>query len=251
MWIIATDGTAPDFSESPVNIIISQTEYAGSPVKSFTGNLTRAVTAAAENGMDAVLIMEDDDWYAPTYVEKMEETLRLAEVIGNKPTASMNVVSGSVKNTKHGYIVLAQLGFARSQFALFKAAVEECRAKNENGVDKAFFALTRKQNVRCETLLEPHLYVGLKGIYDIESKTPQGFTEQHRRHKKYFKGHFLRLLYLFNKTKKREHEQMVYEKLCREMGEKDAAVYRKIIGGAKQTEWEDSIQITTNKMTSA
>ena len=250
MWIIATDGDAPDFSESPVNILISQAEYAGSPVKSFTGNLIRAVTAAAENGMDAVLIMEDDDWYAPTYVEKMEETLAQAEVIGNKPTASMNVVSGSVKNTKHGYIVLAQLGFARSQFALFKAAVEECRAKNENGVDKAFFALMRKQNVRCETLLEPHLYVGLKGIYDMKSRTPQGFTEQHRRHKKYFKGQFLQLLYILNKAKKREHEQMVYEKLCHEMGKKDAAVYRKIIEGAKQTEWEEDVSKTLTKRTS-
>jgi hypothetical protein len=87
----------------------------------------------------------------------------------------------------------------------------------------------------------------LKGIYDIESRTPQGFTEQHRRHKKYFKGHFLRLLYILNKTKKREHEQMVYEKLCHEMGEKDAAVYRKIIEGAKQTEWEEDISKSHKK----
>jgi len=238
MWIIATDGDAPDFSESPVNILISQAEYAGSPVKSFTGNLMRAVTAAEANGADAVLIMEDDDWYAPDYVAKMEETLAQAEVIGNKPTASMNIVSGSVKNVQHDYIVLAQLGFARNQFDLFKTAAAECRSKNENKVDKTFFALAQEQNVCCGTLLEPHLYVGLKGIYDMGSKTPQGFTEQHRRHKKYFKGHFLRLLYVFNKNKKSSHEQIVYKKLCHQIGEKDAAVYRKIVEGAKQDDWE-------------
>jgi hypothetical protein len=241
MWIIATDGAAPDFSESSVNVIISQAEYGGSPVKSFTGNLTRAVTTAQENGADAVLIMEDDDWYAPNYVAKMEETLEHADVVGNKPTASMNIVSGSAKNAEHDYIVLAQLGFARSQFDLFKTAVEECRSKNENMVDKAFFALAQEQNVHCGTLLEPHLYVGLKGIYDMESKTTQGFTEQHRRHKKYFKGELLRLLYMFSKNKKRDHEQSVYQKLCHEIGEKDASVYRKIIEGAKQTEWESVV----------
>src|SRR5690606_31039705 len=108
-------------------------------------------------------------------------------VVGNKPTKSMNIVSGSMKNAQHGYIVLAQLGFKRSQNNLFRASVKQCLNDNHAGVDKTFFAFVKSNDVSCATVQSSSLYLGLKGIYDLTSRQAQGLTEQHRRHKKYLK----------------------------------------------------------------
>lgn len=238
LWIIATDGKVPELPREPIEILVTQTEYAGSPTNSFTGNLRRAINLAEENGADAVLIMEDDDWYAPEYVEKMEEAFRRGDIIGNKPTKTMNIVSGIIKDHQHdGLIVFAQLGFTRSQNDLFRASVAQCLKEKIASVDRRFYKLATEKGIRPEILQTPQLYFGLKGIYDIGPKQSQGFTEQHRRHKKYFKGHFRRFLYLFSKSKKNHQEQTVYEKLCHAIGENDAARYLEIITGAKQNEW--------------
>lgn len=232
-WIIATDGELPKFPESSVEVIFSKADYAGSPVASFTKNLLRGINLAEEKGADMVLIMEDDDWYSSDYVEKMEEACRFADVVGNQPTKSINIVSGSMKYAQHGYIVLAQLGFKRSANDLFRKSTRQCLNDNNAGVDKTFFALVKLNDISCAMLQSPSLYFGLKGIYDLASRQSQGLTEQHRRHKKYLKGHLLRIVYLFSKIRKDQDEQNVYDKLRGEIGDDDAASYRDIILGGK------------------
>jgi len=236
LWIIATDGEKPNLPDKPVETIISLADYAGTPVKSFTGNLMRGINVAEENGADAVLIMEDDDWYASEYVEQMEELFSTADVIGNKPTKSINIVNGAMKEAQHGYFVLAQLGFTRSKNDLFRASVEQCIKDNTCGVDKKVSISAKENGARCGALQTPKIYLGMKGIYDIGSGQAQGLTEQHRRYKKYFKGYIRQLLFL-NKSKKDQQEQNVYGKLCQAIGEDDAAAYWNIISGAKQNQW--------------
>lgn len=72
-WIVAEDGMKSDVS--PDHHIVS--EYAGSALESFRFNLIRGLEQAAQVDNEFFVIMEDDVWYSPkfleTYINKMVE----------------------------------------------------------------------------------------------------------------------------------------------------------------------------------
>jgi len=84
-WIVVDGG------ESAVNCTMGQeyirNPFSGSSIQNFTSNLREGVKRARA---DKILIIEDDDWYSPNYVEVMVEALD-TDLVGQIPPRYYNI----------------------------------------------------------------------------------------------------------------------------------------------------------------
>jgi predicted O-methyltransferase YrrM len=86
-WIVLDD------DENPTVCTMGQ-EYHHWPECRGRGSLTRKITKAVNEKLikgDAVVILENDDYYAPTYLEMVEKWLETADIVGEGDALYYNV----------------------------------------------------------------------------------------------------------------------------------------------------------------
>jgi hypothetical protein len=106
-------------------------EYFYWPEYRGKGSLARKITRAVKDGLikgDAVVIIEDDDAYAPTYLENMEKWLGSADLVGEGDALYYNVNSRtwfSHRNSQHASF--CSTAFKVSLFPqLLRASTSDC-----------------------------------------------------------------------------------------------------------------------------
>lgn len=113
-WIVVNDGKeAYDYKLNQDVILRAPVEGEGHSLCANIREGLKHVTA------DVVLIVEDDDYYAPTYIETMLSHLERADLVGNVPAVYYNMAYRGrriLANPQHAS--LAQTGFSRELFPL-------------------------------------------------------------------------------------------------------------------------------------
>lgn len=135
---------------------------------------------------DYVFVIEDDDWYAPNYLESMIALLQTYDVVGEAEATYYHIKHGCYKemlNYKHAS--LCSTGFKRSVLPLFEEAVNS----GEIYIDITFWDLIRGRHVKHALLCgtTPNV-VGLKGLpgragIGVGHK-PEGFVSDTANHSK-------------------------------------------------------------------
>lgn len=114
LWFITDDGqTETQLRYEPRLPIVSK-RLPPMP-NSQHRNMLELLAVAEESDADAFVIVEDDDWYSPHYLERCVEHLATAELIGERPARYYNVRTRHwrvFQNTYHAS--LCQTAFRRS-----------------------------------------------------------------------------------------------------------------------------------------
>src|SRR5690348_14960074 len=87
-WLVLDD-------DDPKTICTLGQEYYHWPECRGRGSLTRKITKALKENLikgDAIVIAEDDDAYAPTYLETVEKWLAEADIVGEGNATYYNVI---------------------------------------------------------------------------------------------------------------------------------------------------------------
>lgn len=117
---------------------------------------------------DKILIMEDDEYYGPGYIEEISRRLDYYDVVGVGCSKYYHVTSGSYQrhqNMKHAS--LAQTAFRSFLLPVFKECVE--KGMEHRWLDDWFWEVVnnfaKDNRIRPHVFVdEPSIYAGIKGL---------------------------------------------------------------------------------------
>jgi hypothetical protein len=176
-WIIVDDGKAPMDSGAMVEwanlrmpgvpLGIRREPKPTDPKHTLDLNLKAALPYITG---DKILIMEDDEYYAPGYIEEMARRLDSFEVVGICQSKYYHLPTGGYQQIGNvGHASLAQTGFRRSFLSVFASLIQN--GDNSKWPDDKLWRLvnaTKGKRDGINSLLfvdkETPLYVGIKGL---------------------------------------------------------------------------------------
>lgn len=124
-WFITDDG-ATETAVQPAEFQIATLRLPqwDKPGTSQHRNMLALLDAAENSDCDAFVIVEDDDWYGPCYLENCELHLRTAELIGEVPARYYNVRTRHWRTFQNPYHAsLCQTAFRRSMIQPIREVV--------------------------------------------------------------------------------------------------------------------------------
>ena len=171
-WIIVDDGKVP--MEVPVAMrmnpsiqYIRREPRRDDPPHTLDLNLKAALEHITG---DKILIIEDDEYYAPGYVEEMARRLDQAEVVGICRSKYYHLPTGGYQQIGNvGHASLAQTGFRRSFLPVFGSLIQN--GDNSKWPDDKLWRHVKategtKDNIASILFVDDQtpLYVGMKGL---------------------------------------------------------------------------------------
>lgn len=177
-WVVVDDGQVPlsDLMELPDWVTyVRRSRLSDDPPHTLSVNVLAGLEHVSE---DRILIMEDDDWYAPYYAEFMLDHLQDADLVGLNRIIYYHVVASMWKTaTLPRHTAFAQSGFRRGHAFDHLAAV--CRTNFTEIREKGVLDRHWWQTFEGEKTLigdHPCLHVGFKGAVGRP-----GLADGHRR----------------------------------------------------------------------
>lgn len=159
-WIVVDDG----LDAATVTCGQQYIRRARDPQTSGAASLCRNLLAALpEVGGDQVIVIEHDDYYAPTHLEGMLAQLATPGILaaGDDKQRYYHVGARRWKVYQNRGAALCQTGFHRELLPLFHEVIEECLAADVYGVDARFWSrLPADQKLLEHTAT----VVGIKGL---------------------------------------------------------------------------------------
>lgn len=138
------------------------------------------IKALPKGWIEGIFIIEDDDYYKPTYLEEMLKQLKGFDIAGQSNSIYYNVYTRVYKVHKNGdssskHASLFETCFSVNVLSLF----EECL--NQKWIDVAFWKTGKEQGKSLNLFTNLQLAVGIKGMpgrhgIGIGHKLGMGFT---------------------------------------------------------------------------
>jgi hypothetical protein len=120
-WIVVDDGTAP-ITPTTTMEYVRREPRAGDPRHTLAINLLQAIPLIKG---DKILIIEDDEYYAPAYVEEMKKHLDSGTIAGITQNRYYHLPTGGYYMMHNkGHASLAQTAFTNAFVPTFRNAVE-------------------------------------------------------------------------------------------------------------------------------
>lgn len=165
-WIVVDDGAerAPPITVRP-SWKLRYIRRPGSPkppsVGSFVYNLLTGTTLVEH---DLVVFVEDDDYYAPWYLQDTVDRLQNACAVGSVAQRYYHLPTQQFTRCVNQGAALCQTAFRRSLLPEFEEACRTALAKDSRGVDALFWRTILRKPTRYTWDLHEGLgVVGLKG----------------------------------------------------------------------------------------
>jgi len=156
-WIVSDGGEVP----APCRMGQRQIHVPQLPgARNLVENLRRALDVATG---DVIVLWEDDDWYAPTHLERLLVQLATPRVLaaGDNKQRYYHVGARRWHVYQNRGAALCQTGFRRELVPLFREILDRCLAVDHYGIDSRFWgALSPDQKQLAHTAT----VVGIKGL---------------------------------------------------------------------------------------
>lgn len=129
------------------------------PRPAGAGNLANNISnGLQECSGDIILIMEDDDWYAPNHIEVQLKHLENCNATGDNTLRYYNLHRRAWRVMRNRGAALCQTAFRRKVIDHMTKAVAQAVRSNSFGIDGLFWQSVPK------TVHNDHTVVGIKGI---------------------------------------------------------------------------------------
>jgi glycosyltransferase involved in cell wall biosynthesis len=142
LWVVVDDGEEEICFEEPMTHLVKRKQGPGEPTHSLCLNLRQALPYMLA---DKIFICEDDEYYAPTYIEEMSKRLDQYPVvgIGYSKYYHLGLRSPFVhENMQHAS--LAQTSFRREMIGEFIRCMADPK---DNFIDIKFWKLVRSRGL--------------------------------------------------------------------------------------------------------
>jgi glycosyltransferase involved in cell wall biosynthesis len=158
-WIVVDDGS----DSNPTKCTMGQ-QYVRGPKQWKPGINTQRYSLDAAIPLvkgDYVLIIEDDEWWHPTYVETYVDFLKYADLIGEGEATYYSLkVKGFKEMNNYTHASLCQTGFNKKYLPVFERAVGSA----EKFIDIVLWNLARANRHKYMFFHGLKLCVGMKGL---------------------------------------------------------------------------------------
>jgi len=158
-WIVVDDGKTPLKPASDMDYIRRNPRH-NDPKQTLIVNMREALKRATGN---RILIIEDDEYYAPGYVERMSKELDIAEVAGIMRAKYYHLPTGGYQHIPNmAHASLAQTGFRKS---FIPKVIPLLRDGGKLYLDMDIWRVAR-QTCTVSLILDDKesLYAGIKGM---------------------------------------------------------------------------------------
>lgn len=161
-WIVVDDGRNPAEPSVPMEYVRREPR-GDDPKCTLAVNLREALPRITGN---KILVIEDDEYYAPGYIAEMSRRLDVYELVGICRSKYYHVPTGGyMTNGNGGHASLAETGFRAS----FLPVVSSCIGKgiDIHWLDTQLWRIANSSGSRNFHLfvdLDEPLYVGIKGL---------------------------------------------------------------------------------------
>jgi len=167
-WIVMDDGTTP-CKALPYHLAcksfvkIHRTKKPNEPAHTLPCQLLEALPFIS---YDMVLIMEDDDWYSPNYIERMTKLqFSNTELWGQGQAVYYHLNGGYYEHGNTDRASLCQTGFKHFLIPLVEVVCKDCVRLDSPFVDESLWRVAYvTHQVQTELFFEPPLCVGIKGM---------------------------------------------------------------------------------------
>lgn len=151
-WIVADGGQAP------AKLSMGQT-HIHNPRPPGAANLTGNMLAALEAATgDAIVIMEDDDWYDPRHIERAMEGLVISPVYGCRMLYYYHIGDRRWAKFQNIGAALCQTAFRITEKGRMMASVEATQRAGAYNIDGQFWAGF------THLAIGPQTVIGMKGL---------------------------------------------------------------------------------------
>lgn len=162
-WIIVDDGRNPmpysGFYRSAFVDYLRREPRPDDPKHTLNLNVRAALPAIKG---DRILFIEDDEYYAPAYIETMVRHLERYQVVGIGCSKYYHLQSGYHKHRNFDHASLAQTAFRSTAMPLFKSCIA-----GDSFIDVRFWKKVRENkigHVFDDDAAGSSLYCGVKGM---------------------------------------------------------------------------------------
>lgn len=156
-WLVIDDGKTPLVPETPMQYVRRE---ARPDDPRFTLDLNMKTALPLITG-DKILIMEDDEYYAPEYIEEISRRLDQHEIVGIVHAKYYYLPTGGYyTNTNVAHASLAETAFRVSFLPTFAECVN--RGSTPDFLDTQLWRRASKDGLFLDS--ERSLYVGMKGL---------------------------------------------------------------------------------------
>lgn len=159
-WIVVDDGIEPATPTCGQQYVRRIREPDCSGAQSLCRNLLAALPLARG---EHIVLIEHDDWYAPTHVASLVDLLASRTVLaaGDDKQRYYHVGARRWKVYQNRGAALCQTGFRRALLPLFQRVVQQSLAANKYGIDGLFW---RSLTADRKRLQHTATAIGIKGL---------------------------------------------------------------------------------------
>jgi len=150
-WIIVDDGY------QPTKITLGQDYIRNKPfgekVASILGNYKSLISEIKYN---KIIIIEDDDWYHPKYVESVVQRLTRYDLVGEVPAHYYHIKFRVYRRQRNDHASLCQTAFISEVLPAFKT----CLTKKSAFIDRRLW----QKNINKRCFSDTRYSIGIKGM---------------------------------------------------------------------------------------
>lgn len=155
-WIVADGGAVP-VECTAGQIHVQDPRPAGAA--NFAHNLLNGLARARG---DVLIIVEDDDWYAPTHIERMVDMAERFPLVGADGVAQYyNVAHRCWRTFKNVGASMSQTAIRRELWPQFAAMIRMCIERNTFAIDATFWRSVQQQQWG---IVGAMTVIGIKGL---------------------------------------------------------------------------------------
>lgn len=132
-WLVVTDGDTDDYKFPKKAIVLESTEEHNLPL---VPNMATALKYCVENKVERVLVMDDDDYYCPTYCSEIYKMLDQANIVGFHDDAHYHAHHRlACRFHNIGYAALGATAFNAKAFGYIQQCIDYCLAHKRWDLD--------------------------------------------------------------------------------------------------------------------
>lgn len=167
LWILVDDCDPVTVDCIPLTFRTGWTIHKIIPTKKWipdrntqADNLLKAISVVERHEVEAIFIIEDDDYYSPQYLSTMMEKIKGYEVAGQMCTVYYNpIFKGWMRNANWKHASLFQVAFTPSMITTFR---NSCLSRR-SFIDMSFFRLITDKS-KINLFDGKDLAIGIKGL---------------------------------------------------------------------------------------
>lgn len=133
-------------------------------VSSLANNIRAGIDLLQDIGVDAVVVVEDDDYYFPSHLSTMHERLGSYDISGNDHLRYYHIGARRHRVMRNHGSSLCQTAILWEHVGLLREACDEAEKDDSFCIDGELWRIAKRRGLRRDLYTDPVTVIGIKGL---------------------------------------------------------------------------------------